>query len=81
MKCCNTVYNTREKRICKGRGHLFFRKIYDIMFSLRSGKGEEQSSILCRPCGKGLVVIFGELYGNALPFLVNILAYSQEVKR
>ena len=51
------------------------------MFSLRSGKGEEQSSILCRPCGKGLVVISGELYGNALPFLANILAYSQEVKR
>lgn len=54
---------------------------WEVLAKQRSGKGEEQSSILCRPCGKGLVVISGELDGNALPFLANILAYSQEVKR
>lgn len=36
--------------------------------------------ITCRPCGKGLISLSGNLFVNAIPFLNNIFEYNKVVK-
>lgn len=54
---------------------------WEVLAKQMDAKGVEKPAIVCRPYGKGLIVIASGLYGNIFPFFDKIFEYNKVIKR
>ena len=54
---------------------------WEVLAKQPDQKLQDRPCIVCRPCGKGLVVISGGLFGNTVRLMNAIIEYNKVVKR